>query len=152
MCRLRSLPVEDRRCKFEDENNLELYQSYSHANCKFECYILHALEVINCVPWFLPKKDGTVMCDPWQTQEFLKQFDSTIRCPHCLPDCDTTKFQSSVYAAPFRRCDSRNMGLSPLCNLESSVYPTIWSSQVRTGQGHRNRFKYFAWNEYSSNW
>ena len=36
---------------------------------------------------------------------------------YCLPDCDETLYSASVSASPFRACDSKNVGLTDLCDL-----------------------------------
>ena len=35
---------------------------------------------------------------------------------HCLPNCEDTTYSTTVSAAPFRRCDQKTLGLSPLCD------------------------------------
>ena len=52
------------------------------------------------------------------------------RCSHCLPDCSSTMYDSSVTTAPFRRCDYKNLGVSPLCSLNSDIQPQIWSENL----------------------
>ena len=49
---------------------------------------------------------------------------------HCLPDCEETHYKASVSAAPFRGCDFKNFGTSPLCNFESMTMPPIWGARV----------------------
>ena len=136
---VRELGEEQRKCRFEDETALALYRNYTHTNCKFECYIRHAEAARGCVPWFLPKTDGMVVCDPWTARLFLEDLQSSgggADCSHCLPDCETTRFESAVNSAPFRRCDSRNMGLTTFCDLDADVHPTIWSHQAGTEHNH----------------
>ena len=46
------------------------------------------------------------MCDPWQTQIFLSAIlggSAGRGCAHCLPDCVSTTYTSSVSATPLRR-------------------------------------------------
>ena len=59
---------------------------------------------------------------------------------HCLPDCDETIYTTSASAAPFRRCDFRNLEMNPMCNLGRSdmddgtgfgdVNPPMWGESV----------------------
>ena len=49
---------------------------------------------------------------------------------HCLPDCEETHYKASVSAAPFRGCDFKNFGTSPLCNFESLTMPPMWGASV----------------------
>ena len=58
----------------------------------------------------------------------------------CLPNCDETFYTSSVSAATFRRCDFKNLGMTPLCDLGhnevedetgfASVSPPMWGESV----------------------
>ncbi len=72
------------------------------------------------------------MCDPWAALAFKKAIElmPSGQCDECLPDCDATKFGASVTAAPIRKCDVRNLGLSPLCDFAGTVDPPIWGSSV----------------------
>ena len=128
--KVRFLSENKRKCNYEDEKELLLYSKYTLNNYKFECYIRSTEKITKCVPWFLPKTDEMKICSPWETQVFFKEMDREHNCSHCLPDCETTIYSSSVYAAKFRRCDSRNLGLSSLCNLEGQTPPAIWSNDV----------------------
>ena len=54
---------------------------------------------------------------------------------HCLPDCEETHFKASASAAPFRGCDFKNFGISPLCNISTeegaeTLNPPIWGASV----------------------
>ena len=51
-------------------------------------------------------------------------------CDSCLPDCNTTMFTASVTAAPFRKCDYKNLGVSKLCSFDTNLSPPIWGQQV----------------------
>jgi hypothetical protein len=35
-----------------------------------------------------------------------------------IPDCNNVIYNPTISALPFRPCDYRNRGISPLCNLE----------------------------------
>ena len=78
----------------------------------------------------------------------LVQSKSTELCSHCLPDCNHISYSTSTTSAEFRceikfvnldlaslfrRCDSRNLNLSPFCGLDSSsallkLQPTVYAS------------------------
>jgi hypothetical protein len=89
-----------------------------------------------CIPWYFPVDDtgSTRMCDPWEAREFRKHVSNVPddECEQCLPDCSGTIYKASVTAAPFRRCDYKNLGISTLCNFESeqTVNPPIWGQKV----------------------
>ena len=54
----------------------------------------------------------------------------TETCDYCYPDCSTTLYTASVTAAPFRRCDYKNLGVSFLCNFDEEIQPPIWGQRV----------------------
>ena len=64
------------------------------------------------------------ICDPWKAQMFKEAMAKVTpnMCPKCLPDCSTTTYTTSVSALPFRRCDSKNLGLSKLCRSDFNYY------------------------------
>ena len=139
-----------RLCYFSDEmdelkkknKGLELFSRYSQGNCFLECHLNHAREMMrddstvtsSCVPWYFPtSKDANVsMCDPFDSFKFVGFMKniSQSKCGHCLPDCTTTVYDSSVTAAPFRKCNFKNLGVSPLCHLGSTIRPQIWSESL----------------------
>ena len=84
-----------------------------------------------CVPWYFPISNNSTsrLCDPWEAREFRFYMSSIPyeTCNYCLPDCSTTMYSSSVTAAPFRRCNYKNLGVSFLCNFEETIQPPIWS-------------------------
>ena len=84
-----------------------------------------------CVPWYFPISNNSTsrLCDPWEAREFRFHMSSIPyeTCNYCLPDCTTTMYSSSVTAAPFRRCNYKNLGVSFLCNFDETIQPPIWS-------------------------
>jgi hypothetical protein len=126
---IRNVDPVDRNCLFEDENeNLQLYKNYTQANCLFECFFnftqttqkLRNSKYRGCIPWFFPTADEfPTICDSWETVTLFNLMlnvpDSD--CKHCLPDCSTTIYKSSISAVPFRECSLHNMGVSKFCNF-----------------------------------
>ena len=63
-----------------------------------------------------------------------------MRIQHCLPDCEETQYTHSVSAAPFRGCDFKNLGLTPLCDMGgfgseedgdlAGISPPMWGTRV----------------------
>ena len=53
-------------------------------------------------------------------------------CEHCVSDCSTTSYETSISSAPFRRCDLSSYGMSQFCNLNdpNAPRPTIYGDQV----------------------
>ena len=86
-------------------------------------------------------------------------------CNKCLPDCSTTLYHASVTAAPFRRCDYKNLGISHLCDFDLNMNPPIWGQQVLEQykdetseipnyikQKVKSQFREFAGNFQIQNW
>ncbi len=90
---------------------------------------------IKCTPWYYPTADKPLqICNPWESQDF-QFFKDTIpdeTCAHCLPDCSGAQYTTTVYSSPFRRCDSKNLGVSFLCDITDPTLPEprIWGKQV----------------------
>ena len=55
------------------------------------------------------------------------------QCKHCLPDCTTTKYESSMTYAGLRKCDRTNLGgTSMLCSLvDGSFNPPPWMATAQ---------------------
>jgi hypothetical protein len=126
----RKLAIVDRNCSFEDEGSLDYYMRYSHTSCIFECTLKLAAVAANCTPWHLPPGPGSLACDPWAARTFARAMQEGEQdCEHrCLPDCRATLYSvASHTSAPFRGCDSRNLNLSPLCDLASPSSPHAWA-------------------------
>ena len=140
---IKRYPAEKRYCYFPDENIGHLHKSYSQANCKLECQIGATLKLLKaknrttCMPWYYPITGMEYpLCDPWDALQFREQMQNIPddSCNACLPDCNHTEIQASVSAAPFRRCDYKNVGISSLCSLETKGAPSPpkWGQNVLT--------------------
>ncbi len=55
-----------------------------------------------------------------------------FQCNYCLPDCNGTIYSQTVTAVPYRRCDSKNLGVSYFCNIDDASLPSppIFGAQV----------------------
>jgi amiloride-sensitive sodium channel len=139
-----SIDPKKRNCLFPDENSaMKMHKKYSQSSCLLECALFYAqrklAEAKNmskpCLPWYFPTYEeiGTI-CDPWEAAEFDDNFNNVpdSECSNCLPDCDTVIYEPSITTIPFRRCDFRNLGTSPMCNLDDALLPEpkIWARQV----------------------
>ena len=125
-----------RGCYFETEFELQIHQSYTRANCVFECELLYAFDQLNqtCIPWYFPTLNQTSQpCDPFSTKEFLDFMSKTPdqKCRYCLPDCQATIYQTLATSGKFRRCDEKNFGMSLLCTPNQVASPPIWSQAVK---------------------
>ena len=129
---------EQRHCIFEDEFELELHTKYSQANCILErsmkyVMVKHMNTSDPCSPWYFPRtKKSLRICDPFEAYAFSSAMQNVPpnELADCFPDCDSTEYSVSVTAAPFRRCDHKNLGLSALCNFNETINPPIWGQSV----------------------
>ena len=91
-----------------------------------------------CTPWFYPLEVGKVgkFCNPWNTKKFkeiiMRRIPNGV-CKKCLPDCSTTKYETSVSYAELVKCDSTTVGSSgKLCDLiTSEVNPAPWMTTAQ---------------------
>ena len=90
---------------FPNEEQLNVFGNYSFSNCLLECYMGLASNVTQCVPWYLPRANGTMMptCDPWQTNQFLMEINAMdqSRCGHCLSNCDSVMYSITSTSTKF---------------------------------------------------
>ena len=47
--------VEDRKCQFYWESELEFHAGYSYTSCVLEFAMTEALNTVRCVPWYMPQ-------------------------------------------------------------------------------------------------
>ena len=92
----------------------------------------------SCVPWFYPTnaKRFQNICSPWETEKFFQIIKKQIpkkHCQHCLPDCTTTNYETSIAYGELRRCDRTNLGgTSMLCSLvDGSFNPPPWMATAQ---------------------
>ena len=97
------------------------------------------------------QRSNSSACDPWTARDFDTLLENASegenqQCQHCLPDCQLATYTSSLTALPFRclavriyticrRCDSRNMNLSPFCTLNANSVLPKWQSAVNQTYG-----------------
>ena len=136
-----------RNCIFEDENDMAIHKIYSQKNCILEKSLEYArrrMALTNpCTPWYFPREEGmgknryqTRICDPYEQYEFLGLMENVPpqAFKSCLPDCNSVQYSVSITAAPLRKCNYKNLGMSPLCrfnvNVGEEIHPAIWSASV----------------------
>lgn len=51
---VRTLPLEQRKCLFPDENILEEQNEYRHVSCMTKCRMQGILQRCNCIPFYYP--------------------------------------------------------------------------------------------------
>ena len=88
-----------------------------------------------CSPWFLPAPSMMTrkFCSPFETKKFIEIMQNDVpdeHCNYCLPDCTTTKYDTSISYAKFRKCDVTSVGGdNMLCGLvDNSLNPSAWTS------------------------
>ena len=132
---IQSLDPKARKCYFPQETVklvLQTHKTYSLSNCLLECSLNYSREILKinlnlsetCMPWYFPSdEDKITICAPWETLEFMKLFSNVPddECKACLADCNSTIYEPTISTLPFRRCDGRNHGVSPLCNVEDEL-------------------------------
>ena len=105
---LKSLPVHSRNCLFPDEvpEEMILLKAYSQGGCIFECMARYAREVCKCIPWDVPRENGTEIptCNRYGYFCFDYVMKNTsyesMHCGYCLPDCNVVEYQVSETSAP----------------------------------------------------
>ena len=62
---LRTLDIEDRSCRFPEENEgMSLLQEYSFSGCVFECMLEMGRDTSGCTPWNYPHPAGKTKVSP----------------------------------------------------------------------------------------
>jgi hypothetical protein len=122
------LSKNDRNCLFPEENSgLKIHQKYSYLNCKLECGLSYAQNVLlekyntTCLPWYFPTPNEPInICDPWESLDFFQIMLDQVpdnQCPQCLADCSVTFYEPTIIIEPFVSCDATNLGVSQFCNF-----------------------------------
>ena len=116
--------------------------SNQECDCKDEDFLDNKIatnESEVCVPWFYPVNNETSqkMCNPWNTRKFLEIMQKQIpkhHCEHCLPDCATTKYDTTMTYADLRKCDRTTIGgTSMLCDLvDEPLNPAPWINTAQS--------------------
>ena len=97
---LRSVQVDKRKCRFEDENDdLEIFENYSQTACEFECMIKKAETACRCYPWYvpaIPKSTRHTICDVYGNfcfKEMMKKvYRDCLNIKNCPPNCHQIEF------------------------------------------------------------
>ena len=103
-------------------------------------------ESMSCVPWFFPTNDlkQERMCNPWKKKKFLEIMKKQIPkdlCSHCLPDCTTTEYDTSISYADFNKCDQPIIGSTGiLCDLiNQPLNPSPWTHTATSVYKNSNK-------------
>ena len=90
-------------------------------------------------------------CDPWTARDFTAHMgEASKNCHQCRSDCQLTTYSTTVTSSEFRffipwilsskqifsrLCDSRNLNLSPFCNLSASSLAK-WQPAIHSTYGN----------------
>ena len=89
-------------------------------------------------------------CDPWTARDFIAYMGGATKdCPQCRSDCELTTYSTTFTSSEFRffkprillqtfsrLCDSRNLNLSPFCNLSASSPLAKWQPAISSTFGN----------------
>ncbi len=157
---IRSLSPALRNCLFENENQyFTIHRKYSQYNCFMECALNLTrrkmfpnsnLNFVACVPWYFPFSQKRYrICNPLESNEFLKKFQNTnydLECQKCLPDCKHTIYKHKISVEPIQSCDEKTFGISPLCDYRDkslSFLAKNWGKQVLDELDQVIEYSYF---------
>lgn len=59
----RSVSVEQRSCRFTDENDLDVHRHYSYSACSVQCRKDRQLAICNCTSHLMPNTPSELHCD-----------------------------------------------------------------------------------------
>ena len=108
---LQHIDPTNRGCYYPHEKPLKGHTLYSHPNCVYECRYEQALSRLEkaCIPWYMVPLENDFqdlpICNSWDGQTFMGIFESVNpdrHCPHCLKDCETTKYNTIITTSDFR--------------------------------------------------
>ena len=161
---IKDISPEARECFFADEGNLDFYKNYTFSNCRLECAINKSEEIFNCVPWHLPRVrnfvpllnaeilsfrgrpqvlatlglPGTSLLT-WERRPRIApnvdQIASLQPIQQLLPPRNSGSPSGSFLSIFSRLCDSRNLNMSPFCNLTASSLAK-WQPALKTTYGN----------------
>ncbi|XP_058458184.1 sodium channel protein Nach-like [Malaya genurostris] len=93
---IQDLYVQQRRCRFSHESNLEFYPNYySHSLCLLDCRLRLFLDHCSCLPYFYNVNAQVPVCRPKELQcivDHLGEIRRSLSSCGCLKDCNTISF------------------------------------------------------------
>ena len=99
---MQKLSYGERGGRFKDENeDLEIFSSYSQSACEFEYKLKIAEELCRCIPWYYPSKMDKLrykVCDLYGNYCFKTAMNQIENVPEktCLPTCYQLRFTSTT--------------------------------------------------------
>ena len=106
--RFKGRNVKDRNCftKTDKWPASKSFKMYDQNNCKYECLVKLAQDLCKCIPWdFIDFGSRLPECDVFGRTCFFEGIKNLTRsrknmCPHCLEDCQYTKYEMIFLPLP----------------------------------------------------
>ncbi|XP_068619389.1 sodium channel protein Nach-like [Battus philenor] len=161
-----------RNCLFRDERRINFNDTYSYSACIINCRVKAVQALCRCIPYFLPHISEMPTCtlfdlpclDKYKDKFFsmfpkgmennneleIELLDS-LRCPHCLVDCEFTKHIAKTIKIPLKglKTGIQKFPISASINMTNKCYVSIYHS---TFYGTLDRLDVVAyWYELVSN-
>ncbi|XP_054087734.1 pickpocket protein 28-like [Zeugodacus cucurbitae] len=98
-----------RKCLFEDEERLDIYNEYTQRNCGVECSASEISETCGCLPHYVPRLYGNeTTCSMRESNcverirlETMLLKNSRRDCADfCMPSCNDLSYMPSFFSAP----------------------------------------------------
>ncbi|CAH0554009.1 unnamed protein product [Brassicogethes aeneus] len=86
-----SLAIENRQCRYPQENNLKYFSYYTQSHCEIECLIETQKQRCNCFEHVLPFSDPTTECDLSGLlclEDHRDDIVATTKRCNCIRSCD----------------------------------------------------------------
>lgn len=114
---LRFISKYSRKCLFENEERLEMYNEYTQRNCGVECGAAEILETCGCLPHYVPNFFGKeTTCSMHESNcvertrlESMLIDNSRRDCSDfCMPSCNDLSYMPSFFSAPLTHLGFEN--------------------------------------------
>ncbi|XP_055921228.1 sodium channel protein Nach [Eupeodes corollae] len=89
---VRNVPINYRKCRFSNENNLKYFKTYRPILCRIECRINAALKLCQCKPFFYVVGPKGPICNIKGLLCLAKNNWMNTKCDQCLEMCAVHKY------------------------------------------------------------
>ncbi|KAG5683748.1 hypothetical protein PVAND_013013 [Polypedilum vanderplanki] len=106
---IRNVPMLQRQCVFDNENNLSYYNIYSKKNCESECISKYMQHECNCTLYYMPRRFDIeskvcsrmeASCYESVTYRIQSTTNNDLTCSHCLPACFEINYGREISSCP----------------------------------------------------
>ncbi|XP_067636591.1 pickpocket protein 28-like [Eurosta solidaginis] len=129
---VRDIRQSSRKCLFEDERHLRIYNAYTEHNCITECSAGQIYRNCNCIPFFKPMlHDNDSICSFYDTScverirlktMIIEESSCALKC---LGSCNDLKYSSSSFSAPLIIDDFKHK-----VQIEKNMSDEYWMKNV----------------------